>query len=135
MRFILVLCLALLAQVSLAAEPVHYLSVVNDSPSEIQAIELSAPNASSMGTTTERHPSLRGGETMTWGIHDAGQCMRDLLVTFADDQRVIVRDLDICRDRVLHTHQLYVALLRDRKAGFDARDMASAGPASTRDTH
>lgn len=125
MRLIFLCGLVLFARVAGAAEPVRYLSVVNDSGSDVQSVEISAPHASFDGTLTERHVALRGGDTETWGIQVDGQCMRDLLVTFSGDQRVIVRDLDICKDRVVHTRELYAAVLRDRNTRFNAANVAS----------
>jgi hypothetical protein len=118
MRTLFAVFLLLAARVSVAAQHVHYLSLVNNAPADIEAIELVEMDGHA--TPIAQHDPLRGGDATTLGIPDVGGCRRDLRLTFAGDRRITLRDLDVCRDRVLHARELYVAVLRARNAAPDS---------------
>ena len=110
MRTLFAVFLLLAVRVSVAAQHVHYLSLVNNASADIEAIELVSMDGHA--TPIAQHDLLRGGDATTLGIPDVGECRRDLRLTFAGERHITIRDLDICRDRVLHTRELYAAVLR-----------------------
>ncbi len=126
MRHMIAVLLLLAARIATAAQPTHYVSIVNNASADIESIELVSTDGHA--STIARHDRLRGGDVTMLGISGAGECRRDLRLAFADDRRVIVRNLDVCRDRQLHTRELYMTVLRARDAVDRSGYAALAAP-------
>ncbi|HEY0230451.1 MAG TPA: hypothetical protein VGC55_04285 [Dokdonella sp.] len=104
MRLLLIATLLAASRVC-AADPVHYVELVNTARASLSSFAVAAAGSGEFRPVALGAAALQGGgDSTTIGIAGAG-CLRDFRAEFADGRVLMQKNFNVCTLRSYHTGQ------------------------------